>query len=115
MDEIWTRVIVVSGVVIVALSWSMIQRRRSRGIHEPTRSSLEPGIYLFSSKTCSTCPAARSEMVGALGAGFSEIVWEEDPELFELAGVDSVPAVMIVDGQGGMRLKPGHPEPSTWQ
>lgn len=116
MDEIWIRVLLVSIVVGVAGGLGLLQRGRGYRPTQLASSSFEPGIYLFASNSCSTCPAARSTMIEAIGAkAFSEVVWERDPAQFELAGVDSVPTVMIVDGNGGVRLQPGHPDPTAWQ
>lgn len=116
MDEFWVRVLLVSVVVGVSVGLGLLQRGRGSYPNQLSSSSFEPGIYLFASESCSTCPAARSRMIEALGAGaFSEVVWERDPAQFELAGVDSVPTVMIVDGNGGVRLQPGHPDPTGWK
>lgn len=109
MNEIWVRVAVVVGVLAVAGSIVAIQRRRRRSPERDIAAPrLEPGLYLFSSTACSTCDAARQELVAAVGvAGFSEYVWEEDPGAFSELGIDAVPSVLVM-GEGGQgRLYPG--------
>lgn len=71
----------------------------------------EAGVYFFSSAGCPTCTAAREKLETGLGeAGFTEFVWEEQPEPFGVLDVDAVPAVAILDERGRGRLYPGQPE-----
>lgn len=111
MDDIWLRVTVIASVLAVAGLVVFVQRRRAQA---PVRAigsiGLETGVYFFSSATCSTCEAAREKLDAAMGeSGYTEFVWEHEPDPFTDLKVDAVPAVLIVrDGQG--HLYPGQPD-----
>jgi hypothetical protein len=109
MDELWTRI----GLVVTILAFAglivLMQRRRhrvpDRDIEAPR---LDPGLYLFSSITCSTCEVAREKLIAGTGEeGFHEYVWERDPEVFTELGIDAVPAVLVMREGGRGRLYPG--------
>ncbi len=85
MTDLSVRFAVVTTVILVALAWAALRRRgaawRRRAVEMP---GLGPGVYLFTSETCTSCPAARDSLTEALGSQrFEEISYEERPELFE--------------------------------
>ncbi len=110
MDELWVRVIVVAVAVAAGVTFGLWQRRRRGEIREIGTTGLTPGVYLFSSHACPTCSAARSRLVSTVGSdGFTELVWEDDPMVFERLEVDAVPAVLRVRQDGGGTFYPGQP------
>ncbi len=92
---------------VVARFLGRDERRR------PTRFgsvSLPAGAYLFTSGTCEDCLLARAAMNQALGsAGYREIGWESEPEIFETLGIEAVPATLLVAKSGRATLYPGQP------
>ena len=113
MNEIWARLAWVLASVVTAAAVILIMRNRPRR-RRPVRvrqAILGFGVYLFSSATCPDCEAARSLLVGAVGAaGFQELRWESDPGVFKEVGVDAVPTTLIVSETGGSTLYPGRPD-----
>ncbi|MGD2060855.1 MAG: hypothetical protein PVF87_08330, partial [Acidimicrobiia bacterium] len=87
------------------------RRRRSQpSVRNVAAPQLRAGLYLFSSASCATCDGARREIVAAVGtSGFSEIVWEQQPDLFGVIGVEAVPATLVMGEKGRGRLYPGSP------
>ena len=112
MDEVWARVGVVSVALALAVLAAFWQRRRRRSpIRDVPSGDLSPGVYFFSSETCSTCARARDQLDRALGqTAYTEVRWEERPGRFSELGVDAVPAVLIVKIPGKGRLFPGQPD-----
>jgi hypothetical protein len=108
MDEVWLRVVLVSAVFLIAGGIALARRR-----HAPVRKirslDLESGVYLFTSEGCDTCATARAKLAGSLGDGFTEFVWEREPEHFGALAVEAVPSVLVVDETGHGRLYPGQP------
>ena len=111
MGEVWIRLSVVAGALVVALAAVALLRMRRRERPETIESvGLSPGIYLFTSATCLDCSPARQSLLDSLGAsGFTEISWEDGPETFRELGVTAVPATLIVGGDGDANLYPGQP------
>lgn len=112
MDDLWTRI----GLVVTFLAFAglivLIRRGRlrirDRDVEAP---GLDPGLYLFSSITCSTCETAREKLIARTGdEGFDEYVWERDPEIFAALGIEAVPAVVVMREEGRGRLYPGSVE-----
>ncbi len=112
MDELWARVGLVAGALAVAGVVVLIQRSRAtRAVRKVVETGLEPGVYLFTSATCSSCTQARERLEAKLGQDrFRELAWEETSQTFEELGVDAVPAVMVVDDRGRGRIYPGQPD-----
>lgn len=110
MDDVWVRASLVAGTLLVVGVVVLVLRRHSSA---PTRqvavTALETGLYLFTSITCPTCQTARATLSEKV-AGFEEIVWEEQPDIFSSIGVDAVPAVLVVGEDGTGRLFPGQPD-----
>lgn len=111
MDDLWARVGLVVGALVVAGIAVGVQRVRARQVETIAHTGLQRGVYLFSSSGCATCRQARERLHATLGAsGYVEFSWEEDPEQFHQVGVDAVPSVLLVGQDGGGRLYPGQPE-----
>lgn len=112
MDEILARVGLVGGALVVAGAVALILRRRSRAPElDRDVPGFAAGLYLFSSTTCSTCESARNKLTAALGEhGFTEFVWEEEPQVFSDLEIAAVPAVLVVAEAGRGRLYPGQPD-----
>jgi hypothetical protein len=110
MSEIWLRLGIVAGGVVLGLLAVFILRRRGPRIATEAI-GLDPGVYLFSSSTCADCVPARDRLADDLGqAGFVEIRWEDAPVLFEELGVEAVPCTMIVSEAGVATRFPGMPD-----
>lgn len=112
MDEIWLRLGLIAGALIVAAAAILVLRMRSTG---PKRSlgdtGLERGVYFFSSSACPDCSLTRRTLIESLGEqGFLELIWEDDPGVFHRLGVDAVPATLIVAADGSGTLWPGRAE-----
>jgi hypothetical protein len=111
MSEIWFRLALVAGAVLVAVAVGSLLRamRQGRPIAiDP--GDLRPGVYLFSSRQCLDCEPSRDQLVDALGAdGFVEVKWEEEPERFREHGINSVPATIVVGDDGSGTLISGAP------
>jgi len=112
MDEVLARVGLILGAIAVAaavtasIRWR--ERKVPRRIDDP---GLAPGVYLFTSAACPDCVPARERLTEALGeAGFVEVAWEEQPEVFQRVGAAGVPSTLVVDDSGRGRLWPGQPD-----
>lgn len=96
--------LVVAVVIVVALL-RRFPRTSVRTINTP---GLEPGVYLFTSGGCGTCAGARETLVGR-GVEFTELTWDEDPEVFRRLGMDAVPSVVVVAAGRGRWWRGGVP------
>lgn len=112
MDEVWARVGLLLAAGAVAGVIVLLQRMRLRAPQrEVEMHHLEPGLYLFSSATCSSCEAARARLVAELGsAGFEEFLWERDPAIFTDLEIERVPSVLVLREGGRGRVYAGHVE-----
>ena len=119
MDEVWARLGLVVGALIVAGAATLVLRSRAKG--EPRKlaaTGLGQGVYLFTSKACPDCRHVRGMLDDALGReGYAELSWEMEPGIFAELGVNGVPATLIVEVDGSGVLWPGRPDkaltPST--
>lgn len=110
MDDAWVRAgLVASALLVVGVVVLVLRRNETAKARRVPVTGLRPGIYLFSSTTCPTCITARGKLSEKVDV-FEEIVWEEQPGLFEELGVDAVPAVLVVGDGGAGRLFPGQPD-----
>lgn len=87
----------VVAVVVVVMLLRRFSRTRARTIDAP---GFEPGVYLFTSGGCDTCAGARETLVGR-GVAFTELTWDDDPEVFQRLGMDAVPSVLVVTAGRG--------------
>lgn len=112
MSEIEVRLIAVIGAIGVGIAVSLILGRRParRSPSELEQNRLGPGVYLFTSASCPDCETVRDALLESIGpAGFYELNWETDPEIFRELGVDAVPATLVVTATEGSTLYPGAP------
>ena len=111
MDDLWVRIGLVAGMLLVAIAAALWLRKGMRNpIRDVTTNELAPGVYLFTSESCPTCSQARDELDRASGsASYTEVRWEDRPGVFVDVGVDAVPAVLVVSAPGRGRLYPGQP------
>jgi hypothetical protein len=112
MDEVWARAALVGGALAVAGVVVLVQRLRARpSPRTVAQTGLDPGVYLFTSASCSTCAQARQTLQTELGEDrFYEFAWEEGSETFDRLGIDAVPAVLVVESGGGGTIFPGQPD-----
>ena len=112
MNDVWLRAALVAGALVIAGLIALISRRGANArVQIVQGTSLDPGIYFFSSATCATCEQARAMLDSKLGPkGYAELAWERHPEVFTRHGVEKVPAVMIVDDAGRGRIRFGVPD-----
>ncbi len=110
MNDVWLRLAIVAGVVAISLLIILMTRRRPGQSEARDGGGLDPGIYLFTSATCSDCAGARARLAHMLGsAGYVEIKWEDEPGLFTRLGIDAVPCTVVVGEDGSASLNPGMP------
>jgi len=111
MDELWTRLALIAGALIVALAVTLILRARGKaGPRRLESTGLVAGVYLFTSSTCPDCRPARKKLMGKLGDGFVEMNWEQEPGVFHQLGVSAVPATLLVAADGSGTLFSGQPD-----
>jgi hypothetical protein len=102
MDEVWLRTLAVTGVVGVVVLVARLSRRR-RIDRSLSATGLDPGVYLFTSRTCGDCDAARRRLADRVGPdAYREVEWELEPGLFTDLAIDRVPSTLVVavDGSG---------------
>lgn len=112
MNEIWARVALVGGALVIVGLIALIRHRHVRsGVRSVAGTGLGAGVYFFSAASCATCARARAKLDSALGVkGYEEFAWESDPETFTEYGIEQVPAVMVVDDGGRGRVYLGQPD-----
>jgi glutaredoxin len=100
------RVIVVVVAILLVIAVARLIGRWQR----PSHPALDlgdlgprPGIVLFTSTDCVNCKRART-VVESLEVPVREVTWELEPKLLEAVGVDAVPLVAVVDGEGRIEL-----------
>lgn len=105
MDDLVGRVFI--AVVVVAAA--LIAARATRGLQRPTHppvdlsaTELPHGVLVFTSSDCDNCRAVRGALKD-LGVSFREVTWELEPAVFEAAGIESVPLVVVRDASGATR------------
>lgn len=112
-------VLIRAAAVAAAVGLSVLAAARAR--RRPALSPLPaaglpagPGVYLFTAAACDACDRAREVYRSALGAdGFTELTWEEHPDLLTGLGVGEIPAAAVVDPSGrGVGFVTGVPRPA---
>jgi hypothetical protein len=110
MSEVWLRLAIVVGVVLLSLIMIVVLRRRPM-VAALDHGVLDRGVYLFTSSSCSDCAGARARMEEMLGSrAFVEISWEDHPEMFTQLGIDVVPCTVVIGDDGSASLHPGMPD-----
>lgn len=101
------RIVVVSLVVVLVLTAVGLARwwrsGRARAVSVP---GLAPGLYLLTSADCDTCADAR-ERLRQRQLRFTELTWQDDPEVFERLTIEVVPSLLAVNADGSGRWWPG--------
>lgn len=112
MDELWLRLGLIGGALIVATAATLALRTRSsRRQRSITDTGLQAGVYFFSSSACPDCSRTRRDLTDSLGeGGFTEFRWETDPGVFHQLEIDAVPATLVVTSDGSATLWPGRPD-----
>lgn len=112
MSDLTLRILLASGALLVAaVITAFLRLRTSAPVRALSPGPLSSGIYLFSSSACLDCSAARNALVRRLGeAGFREMKWEDEPEIFHELGIVAVPSTMVVPESGSAQLWSGTPD-----
>lgn len=112
MDDVWARIALIAAALFAAAI--LVAWRRRSATKAPRRfavTRLPAGVYLFTSADCADCRTARAKLNERLGEeGYSEIAWEDTPEVFNGLGIDVVPATMVVAADGSGSLWRGQPD-----
>ncbi|HEX2420177.1 MAG TPA: hypothetical protein VHL55_01140 [Acidimicrobiia bacterium] len=110
MNEVGLRLAIVVAVVLLSLIIvAVIRRRRVAPVLD--RGGFDPGVYLFTSSSCSDCAGARARLQEKLGnSAFIEISWEDDPKTFTQLGIDAVPCTVVVGDDGSASIHRGMPD-----
>ena len=112
MDEVWARIGLIAGALVIAYLSTLVIRARSSGSPRSIPvTGLQEGVYLFSSTACPDCKAVRERLREVLGSnGFLEMSWEESPGIFHDLGVAAVPTTLVVAVDGSGTIFPGNPD-----
>lgn len=95
-SEFLVRVLVVGLITALALAFAAFSRQGRAGLRRPhAPGGLPVGLTLFTSITCSTCAEFKSRLK-AMGADFSEVSYEDQPERFSEHDVKDVPMIVMV-------------------
>ena len=113
-DGVLIRVLAVAAAAGLAVLAARMRRRPAAPPLRVEGNLAGPGVYLFTAAACDACDQAREACRAALGEdGFTELTWEEHPELLTRLRVGEIPAAALVDGSGrGVGFFPGVPRPS---
>ena len=96
------RIIAVAVALVIALgvaAWAR-RRERRRAVSAPLDlSGLRGRVLFFSDATCTRCDIVRAHLDG-LGAEYTEIAYDRDPDTHRRVGVTGVPLVEVRDDDG---------------
>lgn len=84
--------------VVIVVTLVARSRRRFRSRRTPP-GVLAPGVYFLTSDGCDTCARARA-LLDKNAIPYEELSWQREATTFELLGVDAVPSVVVVVGDG---------------
>ena len=102
MTEPALRAILIGGVAAIAIAAGLLATRRRRSAQPPVRVDglgFDSAIVVFTSTDCSRCRKTMSQL-SVLDATVREVAYELEPGLFESAGVDGVPLVVVMTPDG---------------
>lgn len=104
----WRLAVVLSVLAAAALVILVMRSRDSATSRKMGNVDMEPGIYLFTSTTCLDCAPVREVLDDKLGRGrYTEIEWENDPDVFGRLAIDEVPVAVRVDDSGRATMYKG--------
>lgn len=109
MSDPGGRLLLVLMTIALAGAAGLAARRRSRR-RRVTWPGLS-GVVLFTAAGCDTCDRAQTVLTSA-GVGFTQVRWEERPDLFHRHGIGKVPTVGLVDAGGRGWASEGVPDPA---
>ena len=112
--EVLIRILAVTAAAGVVVLVALV-RRSPAASRLPVEGLLSgPGVYLFTAAACDACDRAREVYRSALGTdGFTELTWEEHPDLLTSLGVGEIPVGAMVNGSGqGVGFVAGAPRPA---
>ena len=106
-------VVVLAAAVVVGIA--RFRPRRDRSTLRVQGNLAGPGVYLFTAAACDSCDSARAVYVRVLGEdGFTELTWEDRPELLTRLGVAKIPVSTVLDAAGReVRSFVGAPRPAA--
>ncbi len=102
MSDLLIRALVVGGGAAAAVAIGLLARRRRSSKQPPVRVeglALEAAVVAFTSTDCSNCKEVMRRL-SRLSVPVREVAYELEPALFEAAGVEAVPLVVIVTPEG---------------
>ena len=95
------RLLVVVLAVAVVVGLARFQPRRPRSMLRVAGKLAGPGVYLFTAAACDACDSARAVYSQILGDdGFTELTWDDHPELLTSLGVTEIPVSTLLDASG---------------
>lgn len=115
MSDPLVRLAVVAAVGLAAVAWGFIASRRRRTHIRPADLSWldeEVPVVAFTSTSCANCREVM-RLLGTLDVPVREVAYEREPELFDRAGVDDVPLVVVAARRGRNWQRAGRLREST--
>ena len=108
MGELGLRLALVAGTLLVVaiVTWAQQARTRPSARVVPS-AGVAPGVFLLTSTDCASCERARRVL--GRRTDFTELSWQDSPDLFTRLEVEAVPAVLVVDKTGRGVLNFGSP------
>ena len=101
IDEAAVRLVVVALVAGLVVGVARFRPRPRRDALNLEGNLAGPGIFLFTATGCDSCDAARDLYARVLGSnGFTELAWEEHPDVFARLGVHEIPSGCALDAFG---------------
>lgn len=102
MPELLARALLLGGLVAVAVAVGVLTTRARRSAQPPVRVAglgFDAAIVAFTSTDCSNCKKVM-RLLSRLDVPVREVAYELEPRLFETAGVDGVPLVVVMRPDG---------------
>lgn len=105
-ETVWRLVLVgsVAWAAVLIAGFGFLRRRlvADRVASRPVDlSAIKGNVMLFSEASCRSCDSARATL-HALGVEFTEIRYEELPDLHLAAGIESVPLIAVRAADGAL-------------
>ncbi len=102
MPEFAVRVLLVGGLTAVAVAVGFMATRSRRSSQPPVRVGhleLDAAIIAFTSTDCSSCRSVM-RLLSDFDVPVREVAYEIEPGLFDVAGVEGVPLVVVMRPDG---------------